>query len=52
LAQPRIERYAGKDGLGAQVEKVYNEMTGESFPSDTKASHQARLLHRHAHAAV
>jgi glyoxylase-like metal-dependent hydrolase (beta-lactamase superfamily II) len=52
VAQARIERYAGKDGLGAQVEKVYNEMTGESFPPDTKTSHQARLLHRHAHAAV
>jgi len=51
VAQSRIERYAGKDGLGAQVEKVYNEMTGESFPPDTKASQQARLLHRHAHAA-
>jgi glyoxylase-like metal-dependent hydrolase (beta-lactamase superfamily II) len=52
MAQPRIARYASKDSLSAQVEKVYNEMTGESFPPDTKASHQARLLHRHAHAAV
>ncbi len=52
VAQARIARYASKDGLGAQVEKVYNEMTGESFPPDTKTSHQARLLHRHAHAAV
>jgi cyclase len=51
-AQSRIERYASKDGIAAQVEKVYNEMTGESFPPDTKTSHQARLLHRHAHAAV
>jgi cyclase len=51
-AQPRITRYASKDGMAAQVEKVYNEMTGESFPPDSKASHQARLLHRHAHAAV
>ncbi len=50
VSQPRIERYASKDGLYAQVEKVFNEMTGESFPADTKASHQARLLHRHAHA--
>jgi hypothetical protein len=52
LAQPRVERYASKDGLNAQVEKVYNEMTGGSFPPDTKTSQQARLLHRHAHAAV
>jgi glyoxylase-like metal-dependent hydrolase (beta-lactamase superfamily II) len=52
MAQPRIGRYASKDSLSAQVEKVYNEMTGESFPPDTKASHQARLLHRYAHAAV
>jgi len=51
-AQPQIARYAGKDGLPSQVEKVYNEMTGESFPPDTKTSHLARLLHRHAHAAV
>jgi cyclase len=52
VAQSRIQRYADKNGLNAQVEKVYNEMTGESFPPDTKTSHQARLLHRHAHAAV
>jgi len=49
-AQPRIERYAGKSGIAAQIEKVLTEMTGESFPPDTKTSHQARLLHRHAHA--
>jgi glyoxylase-like metal-dependent hydrolase (beta-lactamase superfamily II) len=51
-AQPQIARYAGKDGLPSQVEKVFNEMTGDSFPPDTKTSHLARLLHRHAHAAV
>jgi len=51
-AQPRIERYTSKDGMAAQVEKVFNEMTGQTFPPDTKSSHQARLLHRHAHAAV
>ena len=49
-AQPQIARYVGKDGLSAQVEKVYNEMTGENFPPALKASGAARLLHRHAHA--
>jgi len=51
-AQPQIARYAGKDGIGAQVEKVYNEMTGENFPPETKTSQKARLQHRHAHAAL
>jgi len=51
-AQPQIARYVDKQGIAAQVEKVFNEMTGESFPPDTKTSHQARLVHSHAHAAV
>ena len=50
-AQPPIARYVGKpEELAAQVEKVYHEMTGQNFPDDTKASHAARLLHRHSHA--
>jgi glyoxylase-like metal-dependent hydrolase (beta-lactamase superfamily II) len=52
VAQPRAERYVSKDGLASQVEKVYTEMTGNTFPPDTKPSHQARLLHRHSHMAV
>lgn len=47
-SQPQINRYVG-DGLAAQVEKVYQEMTGEKFP-DTKTAQAARNLHRHAHA--
>jgi cyclase len=48
-SQPQIERYIS-DGLAAQVEKVYNEMTGESFPERSKIAKAARHLHRHAHA--
>ncbi|MBV9780285.1 MAG: MBL fold metallo-hydrolase [Acidobacteriaceae bacterium] len=48
-AQPQIARYVDKEGLSAQVEKVYNEMTGQNFPSDVKTSHAARLSHRHSH---
>jgi cyclase len=51
-AKQQVARYAGKDGISAQIEKVYNEMTGQNFPADTKTSHLARLQHRHAHAAV
>jgi cyclase len=47
-AKPQINRYVG-DGLAAQVEKVFNEMTGEHFP-DNKTAHAARHLHRHLHA--
>jgi len=49
-AQPRIARYVDKNGIAAQVEKVYQEMTGKGFPADVKASKSARLLHRYAHA--
>lgn len=48
-AQPRIARYVAKEGLDAQVEKVYNEMTGENFPSDVKTSRAANMLHRRFH---
>jgi len=43
----QINRYVS-DGLAAQIEKVYHEMTGTDLP-DTKTAH-ARHLHRHAHA--
>jgi cyclase len=51
-SQAQIARYASKGGMPAQVEKVFNEMTGKTFPPETKASQQARVLHRHAHAAL
>jgi len=51
-SQPRIARYASKDGLSAQVEKVYHEMTGQDFPKEAKPGDHARLLHRHAHAVA
>lgn len=49
-AQPQIARYVGKDGLAAQVEKVYQEMTGQSFPKDVKTANAARMRHAIAHA--
>jgi hypothetical protein len=48
-SQPQIARYVG-DGLAAQVEKVYQEMTGDTFPDSSKTANAARHLHRHAHA--
>jgi cyclase len=45
---PQISRYVS-DGLAAQVEKVYQEMTGNSFP-DSKTATAARHRHRHLHA--
>jgi cyclase len=50
VSQPGIARYVSADSLAAQVEKVYTEMTGQSFPADAKASKTARLLHARAHA--
>ena len=44
--QPQIARYVDKKGLAAQVEKIYNEMSGEHFPSDIKRSGAARLAAR------
>jgi len=49
-AEPRIARYISKDGLGDQVEKVYQELTGSTFPDDVKKGKSARLRHAHAHA--
>jgi glyoxylase-like metal-dependent hydrolase (beta-lactamase superfamily II) len=49
-SQQQIARYVDDNGLPAQVEKVYHEMTGQSFPEKNKPSAAARLLHRHSHA--
>ncbi len=49
-SQPQIARYVDKDGVTAQIEKVYAEMTGHGFPDELKASHSARVRHRHSHA--
>jgi glyoxylase-like metal-dependent hydrolase (beta-lactamase superfamily II) len=48
--EPRIARYVSKDGLPDQVEKVYQELTGNPFPEDVKAGKSARLRHARAHA--
>lgn len=47
-AQAQIARYVSKEGLGAQVAKVYQEMTGQSLPKN--ATHAARVRHAAAHA--
>jgi hypothetical protein len=44
----QIERYIGSS-LPAQVEKVYEEMTGDKFPDEVKPSKAARLLHHRHH---
>lgn len=48
-AQPRCTRYVG-GSLSAQVEKVYEEMTGQKFASP--ASKAAKLEHAHSHRLV
>ncbi|MBC7926703.1 MAG: MBL fold metallo-hydrolase [Bryobacteraceae bacterium] len=48
VSQAKIARYVGK-GLAAQVEKVYQELTGLTFPDSVKVAKSARLLHAHAH---
>ncbi len=48
--KPQISRYVDKGGVSAQIEKVYSEMTGHGFPDELKATHTARLRHRHWHA--
>ena len=47
--QARIARYVSKGSIAAQVEKVYQEMTGQGFPADVKASKSAKLRHGYAH---
>jgi len=44
----QISRYVG-DGLPAQIEKVYEEMTGSRFPDEVKASKTARVHHHRDH---
>jgi hypothetical protein len=46
-ANARIARYLG-DGFAAQVAKVYNENTGQSFP-DRRAEADAERVHRGSH---
>ena len=45
----RIARYVSKDGFAAQIEKVFQEMTGEKFPAGPRAGDQARSWHAHQH---
>ena len=48
LEQAGIARYIGDD-FPAQVEKVYNEMTGEHFPASRQTAQAARCQHAHDH---
>lgn len=48
-AQARCARYVDKDSLRPQVEKVYEEMTGNKFTANATAGHAARLEHARAH---
>jgi cyclase len=49
-ADQQIARYVGKgDGFGSQVEKVYNEMTGQQLPAAKKVASDARNRHARAH---
>jgi glyoxylase-like metal-dependent hydrolase (beta-lactamase superfamily II) len=52
LSNAQIARYVDKTGVAAQIEKVYFEMTGHGFPDELKATHTARIKHRHSHALV
>ncbi|MBI1762047.1 MAG: MBL fold metallo-hydrolase [Acidobacteria bacterium] len=47
-ADQTIARYVGTS-LAAQVEKVYTEMTGQTFPAAQKSALNAKDLHAHAH---
>ena len=48
-AVPRIARYVSKGGLAAQVEKVYQELTGSLLPAAPRPVGEARLRHAHQH---
>jgi glyoxylase-like metal-dependent hydrolase (beta-lactamase superfamily II) len=48
-ANPRVARYAGAS-FAAHVAKVYNELTGQSFP-DARGEGDAERAHRAAHHA-
>ncbi|MEW6130980.1 MAG: MBL fold metallo-hydrolase [Acidobacteriota bacterium] len=48
-ANRQIARYVSNGTLAEQVEKVFNEMTGESFPASQKTSRLDRDLHAHSH---
>jgi cyclase len=47
-SDPRIARYAGSS-LGAQVQKVWEELTGQKWTAELKAANVARLAHHRDH---
>jgi hypothetical protein len=49
-ADAQISRYVGKGGsFAAQVEKVYNEMTGQQLPAVKKVARAERDWHARSH---
>jgi glyoxylase-like metal-dependent hydrolase (beta-lactamase superfamily II) len=48
-ANKQIARYANKGSIRAQIEKVYEEMTGKKFPAAEKTAQTHRHLHAHQH---
>lgn len=48
-ANKQIQRYANRGSLRAQMEKVYEEMTGKKFPAAAKTAREHRNLHAHQH---
>ena len=51
-ANPRIARYASKNGIGAQVDKVHRELTGKPLRATRSAVEHARRQHAHNHGTV
>ncbi|MEW6211461.1 MAG: MBL fold metallo-hydrolase [Acidobacteriota bacterium] len=48
-ANKQIARYANRGSLRAQMEKVYEEMTGKKFPAAAKTAREHRHFHAHQH---
>jgi len=48
-SDPKIARYVGQDGIAAQVEKVFTELTGQAFPAARRSLQEARAHHARDH---
>ena len=48
-SDPKIARYVDQKGIGAQVEKVYTELTGQVFPAARRSVQEARARHARDH---
>jgi glyoxylase-like metal-dependent hydrolase (beta-lactamase superfamily II) len=45
----KIARYVDKEGIAAQVEKVFTELTGQAFPAARRSNQEARAHHARDH---